>query len=163
MRPTTTTSDRRPAVALAVGVVAIVLGILGMHALVTHGVMAGETHDLSGMSGADAMSDMALSDTATSGAARTDPAMFHTAMAGSVPAVAVAGGGDHHDMGTMVMLCVAMLAAGAGFFLLIGLALRRCPRPWPLFRATELRGPPSFTWRLGTGPPPVWQFSVIRC
>lgn len=68
-----------------------------------------------------------------------------------------------HSLGDMVMLCVAMLvAAGASLLAMLGLH-RRVPRVWAVL-------PPAITARVtrqdayrGTGPPPVWQFSVIRC
>ena len=63
----------------------------------------------------------------------------------------------------MVMLCFAMLAATAGALLLLLLGLHRKPR----VRAHRLVVLTTVTrWvtaRLGTGPPYVWQFSVIRC
>jgi hypothetical protein len=63
----------------------------------------------------------------------------------------------------MVMLCFAMLAAAAGALLLLLLGPRRRPRDWahrPTAPTTVTRW---VTDRLGTGPPYVWQFSVIRC
>lgn len=62
----------------------------------------------------------------------------------------------------MVMLCVAMLSVAAGALLLVLLALRRRPRLREHRPArTALLRP--LTARLGTGPPPVWEFSVVRC
>jgi hypothetical protein len=72
-------------------------------------------------------------------------------------------GGDGHNLGSMVMLCFAMLAATAGALLLLLLGLHRKPRVWahrPTVPTTVSRW---VTARRGTGPPYVWQFSVIRC
>ncbi|GAA0984358.1 DUF6153 family protein [Nocardioides aquaticus] len=137
VRPTTSTGGAVPGLLAAV-VVSIVLGILGMHALSTHGVMGGADHG-----GHAAMGD----DT---GGASSDPA--------DSPAV---GG---HDTGGMVMLCAAMLAAtAAAALLLLTHRTRRTPRFWALLpAATTTTTTTGVTPRLGTGPPPVWAFSVIR-
>lgn len=132
---------------LAAAIVAIVLGIVGMHALNTHGVAGATDHAMtSSMAGAHADMSADMSAGPESGSPT-----------GSVP-----DGGDGHNLSGMVMLCLAMLAATAGALLLLRLGVRRMPRVW-----AHLPAPISVTrWvttRLGTGPPPLWEFSVIRC
>lgn len=144
MRTTTTAADRAmPGLQMA-AVVAIVLGIIGMHALNTHGVTSDTDHAAMSMT-AEAHADM-------------------PAHAVSDPTAAEAGAadrGDGHDMGNMVMLCAAMLAAGALILLTVG--LRRTSQAWTHLPAA----PGAITrWaaaRMATGPPPAWEFSVIRC
>lgn len=158
MGSTTSTRDRASPSLLAVAVVSMVLGILGMHALNTHGVMSNTDH---------ASMTTAVS-TPMSGSATDMSAAPLTNVAAGVAGVAsltVPGGGNGHDMGDlgdMVMLCVAMLAAVAGALLVLLRRLRYLPRVW-----AHLPGPITVTKRIttrqGTGPPPVWEFSVIRC
>lgn len=151
MRPTTSTLSRALPALLAAAVVSIVLGIIGMHALNTHGVTGSTDHTMtspvtSPMTGAhaDMSSDMSASpDTGN-------------------PAGLVPDGGNGSDMGSMVMLCFAMLAATAGALLLLVLGVRRMPRVWAHLPAPTIVTR-SVTARLGTGPPPAWEFSVIRC
>lgn len=151
MRPTTGTDKVLPGLLAAV-VVSIVLGILGMHALSTHG--AGATD--AAMAGPAAGAVPGAPQAAAHPAHPVDPA--HPAGATG------AGGGDHgHDMSGTVILCAAMLAATAAA-LLVGLGARRPPRLWAhvatVARTTASRGATS---PRGTGPPPVWEFSVARC
>ena len=138
-------------------VVSVVLGIIGMHALSTHGVMG--TTDHSAMT-SPAASPMTGAHGDMSGASDTDrtAGAAHAGMSSTAPQK-----GDGHSLGSMVMLCFAMLAAAAGALLLLFLGLRCRPRAW----AHRLIVPTTVTtWvtaRLGTGPPYVWNFSVIRC
>jgi len=72
-------------------------------------------------------------------------------------------GGSGHTMTEMVMLCGAMIA-GVTTLLTLLARLRRVPRLWAVLRAApvSVRSIPWLT-PTGTGPPTVWQFSVIRC
>lgn len=143
--PRTTAADavrRRARPVLLLTVAALVLGILGMHALTTHGASHAPGADTTG---------------ATHGAhhATAEPAS-------SVPAVTPGdAGGDGHAGGT-ALLCAVMLAAAGGAVLLLS-ALRRSGASWrvppPVLRTLVRRT----TSRLSTGPPPAWEFSVIRC
>jgi hypothetical protein len=142
MRPPTSTVRRA---LLAAAVAAIVLGIIGMHALTTHGVMA-HTDDAAMSMTTGSHTDMSAQ--ATVG----DP----TDVRAGVP-------DEGNDTGTMVMLCVAMLASAAGALLLLLVCLRRIPRLWVHLPTPSIAVTRWVTARLGTGPPPVWQFSVIRC
>ena len=149
MRPTTGTPSRA---LLAAAVVSIVLGIVGMHALNIHGVLSTTDHATMTSPMTGAQGDM------SSGQATSDPAGVTATVSTSVP-----DGGNGHTMGSVVMLCLAMLAATAGALLLLTFGLRRMPRVWahlPAARTTVTRW---VTARLGAGPPPVWEFSVIRC
>ena len=56
-----------------------------------------------------------------------------------------------------------MLAATAAALLLLLVALRLRPRMWAHRPATLTTITTWVTARHGTGPPYVWQFSVIRC
>ena len=117
--------------------VAIVLGILGMHALTLHAT--GGSH------------------APTHPAAATE----HPPASSAVP---VAGERPSHGPGEMMMLCAAMLAATAAGCLVLVL-LRRVPRAaWRVSRPrlTSLL-PRLVPVPGGTGPPEVWAFSVIRC
>lgn len=156
MRPTTSTPSRAVPALLAAVVVSIVLGIIGMHALSTHGVIGSTDHSAmtspptSSMTGSHG--DMpAFSQTSAVPEA-------HTGIASPAP-----DRGDGHHMGKMVMLCLAMLAATAAALLLLLVALRLRPRVWAHRPATPTTITTWFTARHGTGPPYVWQFSVIRC
>lgn len=138
-------------------VVAIVLGILGMHAISAHGVTSEASHGAHASLSGDT----------------SEPGGGLVLGPGADPIAAGTGGGSEegHDMGRgmggmggLAMLCVAMLAATASA-LLLALGARRTPRFWAILSAaattnTRLRW---VTFALGTGPPPVWEFSVIRC
>lgn len=149
---------------LAAVVVSVVLGIIGMHALSTHGVMGTTDHS--------AMTSPVISPV-TSPVTSPMPGS-HGDMSGDPLTSAVAGAhagmssmspqeGHGHSLGSMVMLCFAMLAATAGALLLLLLGLRRQPRVWAHRPAVPTTVTQWVTAQLGTGPPYVWQFSVIRC
>lgn len=159
MRRTADTVGRVLPALLTAAVAAIVLGIIGMHALSNHGVM-GTTDHSTMTSPVTSLLDGAHGD--THGSTATGPVTSPTTGAhAGMPAGP--DGGDGHNLGSMVMLCFAMLAAAAGALLLLFLGLRRKPRirahrPGALTTVTKW-----VTARLGTGPPYVWNFSVIRC
>ena len=147
MRPGPSTPSRALPALLAAAVVSVVLGIIGMHALNTHGVMGNTDH--------------AMTSPATSPMTGAHADMSAGPETGS-PTGSVPGGDNGPGMGSMVMLCFAMLVATAGALLLLLLGVRRMPRVWAHLPApTTVTG--WVTARLGTGPPPVWEFSVIRC
>ena len=139
-----------------VGVVgAIVLGILGMHGLSQHGAMPSHA-------------DRQLVTVAPGTSAHTEHvAMNHSGHAavagGQTGATAVAAGDEGGSVVHMAMLCAAMvLAAAAGVLLVL--------RLWRLAHATVLglkarvQAVRTFASdRLATGPPAVWEFSVVRC
>jgi hypothetical protein len=152
MRPTTRTPSRALPALLAAAVVSIVLGIVGMHALNTHDVMNNTDHATMTSSMTGAHADM------SAGPVTTDPAGVTATVSTTVP-----DGGNGHNMGSIVMLCLAMLAATAGALLLLTLGLRRMPRVWAHLPTAPTTVTRWVTARLGTGPPPVWKFSVIRC
>jgi hypothetical protein len=162
---------------LAAAVVAIVLGILGMHALpdahmlamdaTDHAAMADaappRAHDavVEGPGHATAQSRGHTTDVTTAGAApgRTPD----TDAVSSTTPVAVNPGVVHPVMGAMMMLCAAMLLS-AGALLLLLFAGRRPAPAWDRLLARVA----SQTWALpprvaSTRPPPGWEFSVIRC
>lgn len=118
-------------------VVAIVVGILGMHAL--------------GSSHAMAMNNMDHS---------SGPAVMTSQKTDEV--IGGVGSADH-DMATMMMLCGAMLTS-AGALLLALFGWRRFSHVWARRSpGTSLRAGPLPTRIARTGPPTVWEFSVIRC
>ena len=138
-RPTPA-SHRAALVAL---VAALVVGILGMHALPLHGPPS-EAY-------AVATAPDHGGHVAADGAASSAPA-------GSAPDHGSGGHADH-----LLMLCAAMLAVAA-LLLLAGL-LVRAVRPVrlvgafaPVALAATVR-----SWVRATGPPPAWRFSVVRC
>jgi Family of unknown function (DUF6153) len=125
---------------LAAVVAAIVLGILGMHALNTHAMtMADAGHDAT--TGHSAL--------LAAGEASADEATVTERVGG-------------HGTGPMQMLCAVMLAA-AGALLAVVVALRRSPRRWAHLRAELTALVTMPTALLETRPPPVWEFSVMRC
>ena len=79
-------------------------------------------------------------------------------------AVGEADEGGHHGLSSMAILCTVMLAAAAGAALLL-VGAHRAPRIWShvstIDRATVCPG--STVACRGTGLPPAWEFSVIRC
>lgn len=130
--------------ALAALVAALVVGILGMHALTFHGPSS------------EAYAAAPAADHGAGHGNAHEPAT--SAPIGSAPD---RGAGQHSDH--LVMLCAAMLAVAA-LVLLAGL-LVRAVRPVrlvgafaPVALAATVR-----SWVRATGPPPAWQFSVIRC
>jgi hypothetical protein len=159
-RRTADTVSRALPALLTAAVASIVLGIIGMHALSTHGVgsMGMGLTDHSTMT-SPVVSPMTGAHGDTHGEPVISPATGgHASMSSSAP-----DDGGGHSMGSMVMLCFAMLAATAGALLLLLLGLRHVPRVW----AHRIPEPTTVirwvTARVGTGPPYVWNFSVIRC
>lgn len=146
--------------ALAGLVVALVVGILGMHALASHGTPAAPAAAAGAMSmpGSTAGHEAAMA----SGGAYVAQSQDLPAAQLSDHASAGSGSGSGHDMAGMVMLCVVMLAA-AGLTLLAVLAagLLRPLLPVAFLPAAGRAQAPR--WVRGTGPPHEWQFSVIRC
>ena len=64
----------------------------------------------------------------------------------------------------MVMLCAAMLAGAAVALLALLVRRGRLPKVWAVLqRAGRAWRPEPRVLRVGTGPPSVWRFSVIRC
>lgn len=123
-------------------VAALVLGILGMHALGAGAHARADAHD---MSGAVPM-----------GVTGPDHGVDHGSQHPS----------DHHPVphhGGVLVLCALMLAGAAVWLLLLlvrrrvrGALLPPALQPAPaLLRAVR--------WVRDTGPPPVWEFSVVRC
>lgn len=154
-RTTSTPSGAVPAL-LGAFVASIVLGIIGMHALSTHGVM-GTTDHSTMTSPVAAPVAAAHGDMSGASDASTTEAV-HAGVSSTAPKK-----GEGHSLGSMVMLCFAMLAATAGALLLLLLGLQRAPRVWAHRPTTPTSVTKWVTARLGTGPPYVWQFSVIRC
>ena len=154
MPPTTSTPSRALPALLTAAVASIVLGIMGMHALSTHGVMGMGITDHSTLT-----SPMTEAHGDAHGELVMSPASGeHAAMSSAAP-----HDGRGHDMSGLVLLCLAMLSATAGALLVLILGLRRRPRTWAYRLVTAAAVTRWVTARLGTGPPYVWQFSVIRC
>ena len=134
----------RGGAALAGLVVALVVGIVGMHALTSHGSHAGPAaSDQMSMVGghSSAVPHSAPGDTGSAGDTRS---------------------GADHDLAGMAMLCVVMLAAAAVTLLaLLAIGVLRPVRSAAFLPAAVRRR--TVRWARATGPPPVWQFSVIRC
>ena len=147
--------------ALATLVAALVMGILGMHALASHGTPAAATAltDASAMSmpGTNSAHHAALTSAEVHEVHPCVVTATGTSMSGVGP-----DSGSEHGIASMVMLCVVMLAAAAPTWLVLLVAgvLR------PLLPAAfwPAAAPQRALRRLrGAGPPSAWQFSVIRC
>ena len=132
--------------------VALVAGILGMHAFTVHGTPPVEAYDAAPAVGAVTMSDEhvhaagALPDPTTATATATTEHHGH---------------GDHAEH--LLVLCAVMLGGAA--LVLLGLLLTRGRHLLRLPRTLE---PARVVATLvasvrATGPPPAWEFSVIRC
>jgi hypothetical protein len=152
-------APRKRPVLLALVIAALVIGIFGMH-----GMVAGAGRSMGKMgehaTTAPAAQPMSSPDLSTSTAPHTPAA---TGVSASTKATSLHAGSA--DMGDMLMLCVAVLTAGAGALLaaLRLLALRRQSLTGllsPRRTGVLLRLVASDAT---TGPPPVWEFSVIRC
>ena len=134
-------------VGLLVAVAALLLGILGMHALGLHGVSHGAPAP--GVSVAPP-------------AGATGTAVEHGAHHGT-EAAADEGHGPQHGAAEMVVLCAAMLAAAAGMLLVLAGLRHRAPPVWAELRSALALMVTSRARPGGTGPPAVWKFSVVRC
>ena len=148
--------------ALAAFVAALVVGILGMHALAIHGTTpATASADASSVAMTGGMP-------APEPTASGDPhhGQAHAVTSGASTSAADdeadTGSGSGHDMGTMAMLCVVMLAAAA-LTLLVLLAVRIARPLLPAAFHPAAAPARALQWVRGTGPPHVWAFSVIRC
>lgn len=132
---------------------AVLFGIVGMHAL-SH---PGPGHDAAPSTVGAAYADVRA-------VAAHDRAAAAGHGAGHVTEAALDDdGGPGHSPGDVMMLCAAMLVV-AGALLGLLARLRRVPRLWAVLRpALTYFRPTARAARGGTGPPPAWQFSVIRC
>jgi hypothetical protein len=142
--------------ALGALVVALVVGILGMHALSSHGTPAAAPTSVPEASSAHVAA-------MTAGASHEGHA--HAADARPSDQVDAGTGADsrsgHHQPST-VMLCVVMLAAAALTLLVLLVVGPLRPLLPAAFRPAAARAR-VLQWVRGTGPPHEWQFSVIRC
>ncbi|KQV69613.1 hypothetical protein ASC64_07140 [Nocardioides sp. Root122] len=148
-------------VGLAALVAALVVGILGMHALPSHGAPAATTDRTASAAHTSSMIAMSPMSGMPSG---HDTAMeVGDSHEGHTTAASTAGGGGSgRDMVSTVMLCVVMLAAAA-LTLLVVLAAGVLRLLLPAaFKPAAVRERALQRVR-GTGPPHEWQFSVIRC
>lgn len=155
--------------AVAVLVAALVLGILGMHALANHGapappVTASSTMSMTGAAAVTSAHEAAMAS-GDSHDGHTHSTATQSSMAApgsSVDAGADPGPGSGHGMASMVMLCVVMLAAASLMLLtLLTTGFRRRLQPEAFMPAAVRER--VLCWVRGTGPPHEWQFSVIRC
>jgi len=159
MTTTPTTWLRGHRARLAVTVVAVLLGLLGMHALSTHGLGAASEVTASPRS----TSSTVQPDSASPGHPAGHPAAHADGL--TAPVQLATGHDDHqghggHDGTAMLMMCLAVLAAALSL-LWPGLVRRLGFLRLPRLGAASLSLGRSL--RLDTGPPPAWQFSVIRC
>jgi len=161
--PPAVRAETRTALAALVG--ALVVGILGMHALANHGtpapVAAAASAATSNTASSTAMARTSSHDVAMASGTSHD-GHDHAAAVSSPAGTGHSTGHGTHDMTSMVMLCVVMLAAAA--LTLLALLAARILRP--LLPATFLPAAVrerALPWVHGTGPPHEWQFSVIRC
>lgn len=146
--------------ALAGLVVALVVGIIGMHALASHGTPAAPVAASSAMS----MQGMTTGHQAAVPSNDSHAARPHDASAAQLSdhSSAGSGSGSGHGMAGMVMLCVVMLAA-VGLTLLVVLVAGLFRPLLPVAFMPAAVRVRALQWVRGTGPPYEWQFSVIRC
>lgn len=150
---------------LALVVIALLFGLLGMHALsVGHSMIPGHADRMSA-----AQMSTAHMGAQTSGSGDHLKATVVSATAGDAAHAAYAseGGGNgsgmgDHAMGGMLMLCLAVLGAAATL-LLSRVFTRRLSWWRPTVEAATATLVAATTRVRSTGPPPVWEFSVIRC
>lgn len=152
----------------ALAVAVLILGLLGMHALVASSDTAAlpPTHSDRDTQSAAATSTGHLDPAGATRAGHGQHAdTTGTPDGGSLLSAPIEeGNGAHgggHDMGGALMMCLAVLAAALA---LLGAALTRSTgRPWrarPTFASVRR---PARAGLHAAGPPPVWEFSVIRC
>lgn len=156
------------------GLIAVVgalgLGILGMHGLTQHGAspVPASRQSVAAVSVDPHAAHPAPhhKPVATETGTQTSTETSTGAAASASPAASPGSGASsptHGSASDIVRLCGAMLlAAAAGLLLALRLVQFGHLAPAslrPLFRV------PAFpaTARAGTGPPPVWEFSVVRC
>lgn len=146
--------------ALAAFVAALVVGILGMHGLATHGT----TPAPATASSMAIVGGMPAHEATHSGGSHHGQALVVISGASTSAAddEADTGSGSGHDMGAMAMLCVVMLTAAA-LTLLVLLAVRIVRPLLPAAFHPTAAPARALQWVRGTGPPHVWAFSVIRC
>lgn len=165
-RPLRVLTAARPSgrTALAAVVAALVVGILGMHALATHGTTPATASAAAAASSMAMTGGMPAPEPTTSGDSHQgrEHAVTSGASTSAADNAADTGSGSGHDMGTMAMLCVVMLAAAA-LTLLVLLAVRIVRPLLPAAFHPAAAPARTLQWVRGTGPPHVWAFSVIRC
>lgn len=146
---------------LAPVVVAIVLGILGMHGIDAHSVnLHGPVTHADAATPAGAVT--AGHHPAAVGAAVTS----NEAHSGGEATPSASSQSDGQTGGTSgsVMVCVAMLAGAAVALLALLVRRGRLPKMWAVLDpAGRLRAVVPAGMRVATGPPAAWRFSVIRC
>jgi len=126
-------------------VVAVLVGLLGMHALsgapdTTHAAVT-VAHQIAGHDGTADAGAQAGEESGHAAASAGEPVADHHAIAGAC----------------LAALCLAVL-------LLIAVALHGRPGDgWVLRRRRVVRARRVSTYLPAPGPPPAWRFSVIRC
>ncbi|GEP37554.1 hypothetical protein NPS01_12170 [Nocardioides psychrotolerans] len=127
----------------------VILGILGMHVLSQHCAPT-----------AQAEHGTHSTPSEHAGHAADPVAAAAASAASAVVAVSTGDAGGSAQLG--MLLCAFIVLASAIALLLVGLRGHTVLPSYDVRRARSLvprlRASPS-----GTGPPPVWQFSVIRC
>ena len=139
-------------------VVALVVGILGMHALASHGTPAAAATSATSAS----VSDVPSAHVAAMSTGASHEGHHAAHLRPSDRVVAGADSGPSHHQSSMVMLCVVMLAAAALTLLVLLVVNLIRPLLPDAFRPAAVRAR-ARQWVRGTGPPHEWQFSVIRC
>lgn len=142
-----------PARLLLALLAAITIGIVGMHGFTRHGAVP--VHDAAHHQADPGTAEVAMGHTV----ADIGVALVSSDVGSSVATL----GSSDPSTGEMLMLCAAMLLVAAASALLV-LRLRRHASTGG-FIVDRL--PPGaarlLPARVGTGPPYVWEFSVVRC
>jgi hypothetical protein len=167
MEPTRPSGNRMARPVLVAAVVAIALGILAMHAIALRGICHQPTLGAATSTMTPGMGHPALDGPGFAASSHHEPPVHATGgdthAGAAAPSGAAAPTAGDRGMGHMVLLCVAMLAAAAGTLLALRALIRRAPRVWAVLRRAPSRRITGWLPSTGTGPPPVWEFSVIRC
>jgi hypothetical protein len=129
----------------------VVLGILGMHAFVQH--CPDELH-----------SPTAVASSVVGFVADAGPvlASHATARADATGHAAAVGAPENGSLCDTLVLC-AFLVLGAGAGLVLALRPRAGLTATRWLSRLQAGLPRAPVTRLGTGPPSVWEFAVIRC
>ena len=141
----------RPGPALAGLVVALVLGILGMHAL-----------SLGHASGSGSAASQAMPAMPGMAAGAHHQAHVATSAVAARSGVTVHEDDDPMSMGDMVMLCALMLA-GAGGLLLLLLVRRAAASSYGRVPRSAAHTPWLAIAQTSTGPPGDLAYVVVRC
>lgn len=143
---------------------AVILGILGMHAFARHDSMpmSGSAHRTASAAPVAGMPMEHTHVASQAGVPAGDRVAGATPLRAAVGTSVVTVESPGLPMGSMIMLCTAMLLAAAGALLALRLRGLVGTGGLPLAPPRRLLVT-RLAARVGTGPPYVWEYSVVRC